>query len=245
MGADAENPEAVAQIFALKGRPADHPLIVHLSQDANIEQWAVDIPDAARKLIATCWPGPLTLILKKAPHVPDAVTGGQDSVGLRCPSHPVAQALLRTFKQGKGGVAAPSANRFGQVSPTRAQHVQDEFTVKTTEGVALDARLKMILDGGASDVGIESTILDLSRWETQGPVLLRPGHISAERIAEIIGVKPCKPDANAPRASGTLVSHYAPAAAVVLSHIGDACVNDSTLARCRQAGRVNALLAAY
>ena len=208
LGADAENPQAAAQIFALKGRPADHPLIVHLAPEADVDHWAVDIPDAARKLIAACWPGPLTLILKKAAHVPDAVTGGQDSVGLRCPSHPVAQALLRAFKQGKGGVAAPSANRFGHVSPTTAQHVRDEF-----EG---DVRLGMILDGGQSDVGIESTILDLSRWETKGAVLLRPGQISAERIDSIIGVMPCAPDTAAPRASGTLESHYAPRTPVVL-----------------------------
>lgn len=208
LGADAENPAAVANIFAVKGRPADHPLIVHLAPEANVDHWAVDIPDAARKLIAACWPGPLTLILRKATHVPNAVTGGQDSVGLRCPSHPVAQALLRAFKQGKGGVAAPSANRFGHVSPTTAQHVRDEF--------AGDVRLGMILDGGQSQVGIESTILDLSRWETHGAVLLRPGHISAARIAEIIGAMPHMPDAAAPRASGTLESHYAPRTPVVL-----------------------------
>ncbi len=208
LGADAENPAAVANIFAVKGRPADHPLIVHLAPEADVNDWAIDIPDAAHQLIAACWPGPLTLILKKAAHVPDAVTGGQDSVGLRCPSHPVAQALLRAFKQGKGGVAAPSANRFGHVSPTTAQHVRDEF--------AGDVRLGMILDGGQSNVGIESTILDLSRWKTKGAVLLRPGHISAERIAEIIGVMPCTPDSAAPRASGTLESHYAPRTPVVL-----------------------------
>lgn len=213
LGADAENPAAVANIFALKGRPADHPLIVHLAPEADVDHWAVDIPVAARQLIAACWPGPLTLILKKAAHVPDAVTGGQDSVGLRCPSHPVAQALLRAFKKGQGGVAAPSANRFGHVSPTMAQHVRDEF--------AGDVRLDMILDGGQSDVGIESTILDVSRWETHGAVLLRPGQISAERIADIIGVMPCIPDGAAPRASGTLESHYAPRTPVMLVASGE------------------------
>lgn len=212
LGADAENPQAVAEIFALKGRPADHPLIVHLPPEADVDRWAIDIPDAARKLIAACWPGPLTLILKKAAHVPDVVTGGQNSVGLRCPSHPVAKALLSAFKEGKGGVAAPSANRFGHVSPTTAQHVRDEFS----DGEKQDARLGMILDGGQSEVGIESTILDLSRWEKKGAVLLRPGHISSERIAEIIGVMPCAPDTAAPRASGTLESHYAPRTPVVL-----------------------------
>ena len=208
LGADAGNPKALANIFALKGRPADHPLIVHLPPEASLEDWAIDIPDVARQLVQACWPGPLTLILKKASAVSEVVTGGQDSVGLRCPSHPVAQALLRAFKQGKGGVAAPSANRFGHVSPTTAQHVRDEFKE--------DARLGMILDGGQSQVGIESTIVDLSRWETHGPVLLRPGHISAERIAGIIGVMPCAPDRAAPRASGTLAAHYAPRTPVVL-----------------------------
>lgn len=212
LGADAENPVAVAKIFAVKGRPSDHPLIVHLAPDADIIYWARQIPEAAHKLIAAFWPGPLTLILMRAEHIPDAVSGGQASIGLRCPSHPVAQALLREFKQGRGGLAAPSANRFGHVSPTTAQHVRDEFGDEVGNG----GRIGAILDGGQSKVGIESTILDLSRWETHGPVLLRPGHISAERIAEIIGVMPIAPDAEAPRASGTLESHYAPHTPVLL-----------------------------
>lgn len=231
LGADAENPAAVAQIYAAKGRPSDHPLIVHLAPEADIGHWATDIPQAARQLVAAFWPGPLTLILKKAAHVPNAATGGQDSIGLRCPSHPVAQALLRAFRQGKGGVAAPSANRFGHVSPTTAQHVRDEF--------GDDALIGMILDGGQSDVGIESTILDLSRWETHGPVLLRPGHIGVERIAQVIGVLPQLPDATAPRASGTLEAHYAPRTPLALLATGE-------LDACRQAlqsvGRRTALL---
>jgi L-threonylcarbamoyladenylate synthase len=213
LGADAENPEAVSKIYAVKGRPSNHPLIVHLSPEADVAYWASEVPDAARKLIAAFWPGPLTLILNKATHVPDAATGGQNSIGLRCPSHPVAQALLRAFKQGRGGVAAPSANRFGHVSPTTAQHVHEEFDN--------DQRIGMILDGGQSDVGIESTILDLSRWETQGPVLLRPGHISAERISDVIGVMPQAPDVAAPRASGTLDAHYAPRTPVALIMSGE------------------------
>jgi len=208
LGADAENPVAVAKIFAVKGRPSDHPLIVHLAPEADLAYWANDIPEAARKLIAAFWPGPLTLILKRASHIPDAVSGGQASIGLRCPSHPVAQSLLREFKQAKGGLAAPSANRFGHVSPTTAQHVRDEF--------GDDLRIGSILDGGQSAVGIESTILDLSRWDTHGPVLLRPGHISAECIAEVIGVAPQAPDEAAPRASGTLDAHYAPHTPVAL-----------------------------
>lgn len=205
LGADAENPEAVARIYAAKGRPSNHPVIVHLAPEADISYWAADIPEEARQLIKVFWPGPLTLILRRASHIPDAVSGGQDTIGLRCPSHPVAQALLKEFKQGKGGVAAPSANKFGHVSPTTAEHVRDEF------GAASNADVACILDGGQSDVGIESTIVDLSRVATHGPVLLRPGHISVEQISQVIGRPPLQaPDATAPRASGTLDAHYAP-----------------------------------
>lgn len=210
LGADAENPQAVARIYAAKGRPSNHPVIVHLAPNADIGYWAVAIPEEARKLIGAFWPGPLTLILKRAAHIPDAVSGGQDSIGLRCPSHPVAQALLQTFKGGNGGVAAPSANKFGHVSPTTAQHVRDEF------GTGSNSLVDCILDGGQSEVGIESTILDLSRMDTHGPVLLRPGQISTARIAEVIGVAPLLPDAAAPRASGTLDAHYAPSTPVAL-----------------------------
>jgi L-threonylcarbamoyladenylate synthase len=208
LGADAENPAAVASIYAAKGRPSNHPVIVHLAPDADIDYWATSVPVAARQLIKAFWPGPLTLILKRAAHIPDAVSGGQDSIGLRCPSHPVAQALLRAFKGGRGGVAAPSANKFGHVSPTTAQHVRDEFGAEPLIGA--------ILDGGQSEVGIESTILDLSRLATHGPVLLRPGHISAAAIADVIGLAPRLPDAAAPRASGTLDAHYAPRTPVAL-----------------------------
>ncbi len=203
LGADAENPQAVAAIYAAKGRPANHPVIVHLAPEADLAYWAKEVPPHARQLIAAFWPGPLTIILKRAEHIPDAVSGGQDSIGLRCPSHPVAQALLRAFKGGRGGVAAPSANKFGHVSPTTAQHVRDEFSDE----------LACILDGGQSEVGIESTIVDLSRG---GVVLLRPGRISAEAIARELGVPPQAADAAAPRVSGALDSHYAPATPVIL-----------------------------
>ena len=202
LGADAENPAAVAAIYAAKGRPQDHPVIVHLAPEAPLDYWACDIPPEAGALAAAFWPGPLTMILKRAPNIPDAVSGGQDTVGLRCPAHPVALALLRAFKGGKGGIAAPSANKFGHVSPTLADHVVDEFE--------LDDTVAMVLDGGPSQVGIESTIVDLSRLDTLGPVLLRPGHISAEAIAAVIDRMPAAADAAAPRASGTLESHYAP-----------------------------------
>ena len=202
LGGDAESPEAVARIYAAKGRPANHPVIVHLAPHGDPHYWVERLPSDAQRLIDAFWPGPLTLILKRAAHIPAAVSGGQDSVGLRCPSHPVAQALLEAFsalRNGHGGVAAPSANRFGHVSPTTAQHVRDEF------GDAIH-----VLDGGSSDVGIESTIVDLSRGF---PALLRPGHVTPQDIADVLGEMPRLPDgtdASAPRASGTLKAHYAP-----------------------------------
>jgi len=204
LGGDAENAAAIADIYTAKGRPANHPVIVHVAPEADISYWAADVPTQARALIDAFWPGPLTLILKRAAHIPAAASGGQDSIGVRCPSHPVAQALLREFKAGKGGVAGPSANKFGHVSPTTAGHVRDEF------GDDANSLLDYILDGGQSEVGIESTILDLSRVATHGAVLLRPGQISIDQITAVLGVAPASPDAAAPRASGTLDAHYAP-----------------------------------
>jgi L-threonylcarbamoyladenylate synthase len=203
LGGDARNPEAIERIFALKGRPRNHPVIVHLADGADLDCWARDLPALARDLIAAFWPGPLTLVVRRAEGVLDAVTGGQESVGLRCPAHPVAQALLAAFatRDAQSGIAAPSANRFGRVSPTTAQHVRDEFG----EGL-------LVLDGGPSWVGIESTILDVSRLEPAGPVLLRPGAIRAEQLAPFLGRLPAAADAAAPRASGTLLAHYAPRA---------------------------------
>ncbi|HEX5804678.1 MAG TPA: L-threonylcarbamoyladenylate synthase [Azospira sp.] len=199
LGADAANPDAVAKIFAAKGRPADHPLIVHVPGANYLERWAVDVPDLAYELAEDFWPGPLTLILKRAPGVPDAVTGGQDTVGLRVPGHPLALDLLRAFAAagGSGGIAAPSANRFGRISPTTAAHVREELG----DAVAL------VLDGGPCVVGIESTIIDLSSGQ---PLLLRPGHITPAAIEAVCGVLPAAPTAAAPRASGTLEAHYAP-----------------------------------
>lgn len=201
LGADAANPQAVARIFAAKGRPADHPLIVHLPDAAYLERWAVEIPEAARKLAAAFWPGPLTLILKRNSTVPDAVTGGQDTVGLRVPNHPLALALLHEFK---GGIAAPSANRFGHISPTTAAHVAEE----------MGSSVAMILDGGACEVGIESTILDLSRGT---PEILRPGMVGAGAIAAVLGAGAKIGEAarrlgtaETPRVSGSLEAHYAP-----------------------------------
>jgi len=204
LGADATNPASVNRIFALKGRPSNHPLIVHFADPASIKRFALEVPEAARALAAKFWPGPLTLILRRASGIPREVTGGQDTVGLRCPSHPVAQQLLREFATiGSGAVAAPSANRFGHVSPTTAAHVREEF------GPSL-----FVIDGGACEIGLESTIVDLSRG---APVLLRPGGIARGELAQALGMPLRDRDAEAPRASGTLAAHYAPRTALVVS----------------------------
>lgn len=202
LGADAANADAVGKIFAAKGRPADHPLIVHLAGHDAVDAWAEDVPPIAWELMETFWPGPLTLILKKQAWVPSTVTGGQDTVGLRVPGHPVALELLRRFAAAKpgqpAGIAAPSANRFGRISPTSAAHVAEE----------LGERIPMILDGGACAVGIESTIIDCSRGE---PVVLRPGHISPLHLEAVLGHRPAIETAKgAPRVSGSLEAHYAP-----------------------------------
>jgi L-threonylcarbamoyladenylate synthase len=165
LGADARNPTALAKIFAAKGRPADHPLIVHLPDASHLGDWAIDIPAAAHTLAAACWPGPLTLILKRHPSVPNLVTGGQNTIGVRVPNHPVALALLHEFNS---GIAAPSANKFGHISPTTAAHVQEELGESGEKNVA------MILDGGPCAVGIESTIVDMT---SATPRILRPGAI--------------------------------------------------------------------
>lgn len=231
LGADAENAAAVAKIYAAKGRPSNHPVIVHIAPGADLGYWAQSIPPEAHKLIDAFWPGPLTVILKRAAHIPDCVSGGQDSIGVRCPSHPVAQALLQNFKGGKGGIAAPSANKFGHVSPTTAQHVRDEFKD--------DALVQITLDGGPSEVGIESTILDLSRIASHGVVLLRPGQISMEQIAHVLGSRPNRPDTAAPRASGTLDAHYAPRTPVALVPQDQL---PATLKKLHDAGRRAALI---
>ena len=206
LAADAGNDAAVAKIFAAKGRPANHPLIVHVASAQGVQRFASHVPDFAQKLIEAFWPGPLTLILPRRADVAAVAAGGQNSVGLRCPSHPVALAVLQGAQDlGVFGVAAPSANLFGRVSPTTAAHVAGEF------GPEL-----LILDGGACDVGIESTIVDCTR---AAPVLLRPGVITPQQLSDACGVTvitPNAPDLDAPRASGTLASHYAPAAKVQL-----------------------------
>ena len=214
LAANADDDAAVAQIFRAKGRPADHPLIVHVADAGAVAHYASDVPAFARQLMQAFWPGPLTLILPRRPDVAKATAGGNATIGLRCPAHPVAQALLKALMDCQTmplcvwGLAAPSANQFGRVSPTTASHVQGEF------GGDL-----LILDGGACHVGIESTIIDCSRGQ---PVLLRPGAITPEQVQAVCGLKVVsKDDVNTlavpgPKASGTLDSHYAPRARVRL-----------------------------
>ena len=235
LGADAENITAVTDIYRVKGRPSNHPVIVHLAPEANISYWVKQVPVAAQVLIDAFWPGPLTLILKRAEHIPDTVSGGQDTIGIRCPSHPVAQALLRAFKNGQGGIAAPSANKFGHVSPTSAAHVLEEFPNEVKSGM-----IAAILDGGQSEVGIESTIVDMSRLQSHGPVLLRPGHITALQLEKVLGMPVNAPDQAAPRASGTLEAHYAPNTPVALVE-GSAL--EAAIEQLRNAGQRVAVMA--
>ena len=202
LGANARDPLAVRRVFATKGRPVDHPLIVHLSSGDQLDEWAVDIPDEARVLAAACWPGPLTIVLRRHPSVLDEVTGGRDTVALRVPSHPTALAVLGLFG---GGIAAPSANRFGRVSPTTADHVRSDLGQYLVDG------LDVVLDGGPANVGVESTIVELVGLV---PQLLRPGGLPVERIEEALGRSVQRVPTGPARAPGMLASHYAPAAAV-------------------------------
>lgn len=196
LAADASNELAVRRIFAAKGRPASHPLIVHLSGADRLAGWAAHVPDTARRLAEAFWPGPLTLVLPRGPQVPHAVTGGQDTVALRVPAHPLARQVLQSFG---GGVAAPSANRFGRISPTTAAHVREE----------LGDEVDYVLDGGPCIIGVESTIIDVS-----GPVpaLLRPGGLAIEEVERVLRVKVPRRETGGPRAPGMLASHYAPRA---------------------------------
>jgi L-threonylcarbamoyladenylate synthase len=205
LAADASNPAAVERIFAVKGRPGTHPLIVHLADLTDLDTWSSDPSPAARRLAALAWPGPLTLIVPRSPLVPDAVTGGRDTVGLRVPSHPVMHELL---ERSGLGLAAPSANRFGSVSPTTARHVQSDL------GDRLDPHRDLILDGGPSSIGVESTIVDTT---TEPPQLLRAGPITEIEIGALAA-------ASGPsRASGMLASHYAPRCQVrLVDHADDA-----------------------
>jgi L-threonylcarbamoyladenylate synthase len=211
LAARADVDAAVARIFAAKGRPADHPLIVHVLDADDALHFAAELPPVARRLIEAFWPGPLTLIVPRRDGVAAAAAGGQGTIGLRCPAHPVARALLEAARPlGVHGVAAPSANRFGRISPTRARHVIDEFE----PGL-------LVLDGGDCEVGIESSIVDCSRGH---PVLLRPGVLTPAQIEAVAGEPLRQPDREAPRASGTLAAHYAPRARVRLFSAEDLAI---------------------
>jgi L-threonylcarbamoyladenylate synthase len=210
LGADATNEEAVNRIYKVKGRPSDHPLIVHISSISRLEDWTLDIPGCAIELARQYWPGPMTLILKRSPKAKDFITGGQDTVGLRVPNHPIALALLKKFESlGGSGIAAPSANRFGQVSPTSAKDVEEEI------GKFLEVG-DLILDGGASTIGIESTIIDCTR---ERPNVLRPGAITSQMIAEISGLQGTSTNSGDLRVSGSFERHYAPRAKVILDSL--------------------------
>ena len=194
LGADASSREAVARLYAVKRRPVDHPVIVHFADAKQAFEWAREVPEGAKKLAGKFWPGPLTLVLKRSKKAGDFVTGGQDTIGVRVPAHPVAQELLKAFG---GGIAAPSANRFGQVSATTAAHVRED----------LGKDVELVLDGGPSEVGIESTIVDLSG---EGAVLLRPGRISRLELEQVLGTLVREKRADSPRHPGGLERHYAP-----------------------------------
>jgi len=205
LGADARNPDAVARIFEVKGRPTDHPLIVHLADIEQMTEWAQNIPKSAWKLAKAFWPGPLTLVLPRLPDVPDSVTGGLDTVALRVPDHPVALALLSSFG---GGVAAPSANRYGCVSPTSAEDVREE----------LKDSVNLVLDGGRCPVGIESTIVDFSM---PTPRVLRPGKITEEALRSVLGSSMSTASNTPVKYPGSKPSHYAPRARVILASWND------------------------
>ena len=208
LGADASNPTSVARIYEVKGRPTDHPLIVHISSTSQIDKWAVDVPEYAINLARNFWPGPMTLILKRSQLAKDFITGGQNLVGLRVPSHPTALMLMKEFENlGGFGVAAPSANRFGAVSPTTSNAVVEELETFLSGN-------DLLLDGGAAEVGIESTIIDCSDVI---PKILRPGSILKEQVEEVCGLQSIDDISSSKvKTSGLLISHYSPVAEVVL-----------------------------
>ena len=206
LGADATNESAVSRIFEIKGRPLDHPVIVHINSTDQIEHWAVNVPKYAYALADKYWPGPMTLILNRSSNAKDWITGGQNTVGIRIPNHEIALLLLEEFKKiGSGAIAAPSANKFGKVSPTSYQHVKEELSEDLSAN-------DMILDGGISSIGIESTIIDCTQDQ---PKILRPGFITNKMIEETTGLILSESITNI-RVSGSFKSHYAPKAKVLL-----------------------------
>ncbi|MEO8188037.1 MAG: L-threonylcarbamoyladenylate synthase [Burkholderiaceae bacterium] len=209
LAADADNEEAVRKLFAAKGRPADHPVIVHVSGADAFDSWAMEVPDAARVLASAFWPGPLTLVLRRNARARDIVTGGQDTVGLRSPAHAWTRALLHAFD---GALAAPSANSFGRISPTTAQHVIDDLGLKPR------GKVDLILDGGACPVGIESTIVDVC---SDKPTLLRPGAVTRDQLQEALGRHLGDAGAQSPRSPGGLEKHYAPYTPLVVMPVDE------------------------
>ena len=224
LGANAQDVNALRKIFAVKGRPTTHPLIVHLDSQRFLHRWASDVPETAQRLAERFWPGPLTLVLPRAANVSDLVTGGQKTVAIRVPSHPMAQQLLTAFG---GGIAAPSANRYGHLSPTRAEHVREE----------LGDAVKIVLDGGESQIGLESTIVSC-----EGPVvrLLRPGAVTAAQMRQVVGAALTGPGVEAPRVPGSTPSHYAPETPMTLVPGGEI---DARAAEVSRDGRRIAVLA--
>ena len=224
LGANAQNPAAVRKIFEAKGRPSNHPVIVHLDSPRFLHRWVREVPDSAMKLAERFWPGPLTMVMPRGPNVHDVVTGGQDTVAIRVPSHPMAQQLLTAFG---GGIAAPSANRYGRLSPTRAEHVREEF----------GEQIKVILDGGECQIGLESSIIAF-----QGPSvrLLRPGAITATQIRQVIGELLIGADVESPRVPGGTSSHYAPLTPMTFVPSGEI---DARAAALTEGGRRVAVLA--
>jgi L-threonylcarbamoyladenylate synthase len=223
LGADARNPTAVRRIFALKGRPARHPVIVHLASAQELTEWAAQVPPSAQRLAERFWPGPLTLVLRRAPTVDDSITGGQETVAVRVPAHPMARQLLAAFR---GGIAAPSANRYGRLSPTCAAHVRQEF----------GAAVRVVLDGGVCSIGLESTIVSVVDDAAR---LLRPGRITAGEIRALIGDLNVGADAFSPRVPGSTAAHYAPS--TPLSIVPAAAIETSSVALAAGGRRVAVL----
>lgn len=224
LGANAQNPAAVRKIFEAKGRPVSHPVIVHLDSPRFLHRWVREVPETATKLAERFWPGPLTMVMPRAPNVHDIVTGGQDTVAIRVPSHPMAQQLLTAFG---GGIAAPSANRYGKLSPTRAEHVREE----------LGDTVKVILDGGECQIGLESTIVS---FEGQAVRLLRPGAVTAAQIRQVVGELLIGADLESPRVPGGTPSHYAPTTPMAIVPSGEV---DAHAAALSEGGRRVAVLA--
>ena len=224
LGANAQNPAAVRKIFEAKGRPVSHPVIVHLDSPRFLHRWVREVPETATKLAERFWPGPLTMVMPRAPNVHDIVTGGQDTVAIRVPSHPMAQQLLTAFG---GGIAAPSANRYGKLSPTRAEHVREE----------LGDTVKVILDGGECQIGLESTIVS---FEGQAVRLLRPGAVTAAQIRQVVGELLIGADLQSPRVPGGTPSHYAPTTPMAIVPSGEV---DAHAASLSEGGRRVAVLA--